>query len=94
MKTKENTKGSKESKISSLIMESDTIEQRISKKRDRLCEIHASIAVYGMSGLSQIQRIKGRELEDRLQFRILQAEEQLLDDKIDIYSVLLKIIKR
>lgn len=76
------------------ILDSDTIDQRIMKKRDKLYSIHASIAVYGMNGLTMEQKAKGRELEDRLEYRIKDAEEKLLDDKIAIYSELLRVIKK
>lgn len=91
-KKKEESVLSKENSIQDL--SNEPIHKRIETKRNMLYDIHASIAVYGMSGLTIEQKIKGRELEDRLQFRILQAEEQLLDDKINIYKELLRIIKQ
>ena len=95
-KTKEKLSEKSELKLESLTQDlnSEDINKRISAKRDKLYGIHASIAVYGMGGLTLEQKAKGRELEDRLQFRILQAEEQLLNDKISIYQELLNVLKK
>lgn len=96
MKTKEKKKEESVLKpeSSTLDFNSEDINKRITAKRNKLYEIHASIAVYGMNGLTFEQKAKGNELEDRLHFRILQAEEQLLNDKIDLYGELLRVIKK
>lgn len=95
-KTKEKPKEKSVLKLESSTQDFDNpnIQKRIIAKRNRLYDIHASIAVYGMNGLTYAQKAKGNELEDRLQFRIQEAEEKLLDDKIDIYQELLRILKK
>ena len=78
-------------------MESNSEEdltKRISDKRDKLAEIHASIAIMGMQELTMEQKAKGRELEDRLHYRTLVAEDKLLDEKIDLFSQLLKVLRK
>lgn len=94
LKTKENMKESKELKPSVMIMGSENIDTRIIQKRNKLIDIHASIGVYSLNGLSYEARAKGLELQDRLEFRTKQYEEKLLDEKIEIYSELLKILKK
>lgn len=95
-KTKENTNETKElqTEEQTLDMSEAGMRKRIEQKKDKLASIFASIEIYGMKGLNLAQKSKGKDLEDRLLFRTLQAEEELLDDKIEIYSELLRIIKK
>ena len=95
-KTKENTNETKELQIEEQTLDTSEagMRKRIEEKKDKLAAVFAGIEVYGMRGLTFAQKAQGRDLEDRLLFRTLQAEEELLDDKIEIYSELLRIIKK
>lgn len=70
-----------------------TIDQRIIEKRNKLIEIHGVLSIYLAQELSFKQKAKATELQDRLEFRVKQYEEKLLDEKIDIYQQVLKIVK-
>ena len=71
----------------------EDLTKSISQKRDKLASIHGSIAIYWRTELTREQRSLGRNLEDKLFYRTLIAEEDLLNDKIEIYSKLLKVLK-
>lgn len=71
-----------------------TIEQRIAEKRNKLIDIHGSLAIYMMQEILPSKRAKAVELQDRLDFRVKDAEEKLLDEKIAIYQQLLDLLKK
>ena len=71
----------------------EDLNKSIKDKRDKLAVIHGSIAIYWRTELTVEQKAEGRNLEDKLFYRTLVAEEDLLNDKIEIYSKLLKVLK-
>lgn len=74
-------------------MSEKSIHTRLKEKRDKLIGIHASLALHMSKELTPMQKGKASEFQDRLDFRILQAEEQLLDDKIDLYEKTLNVLR-
>lgn len=70
------------------------IEQRISEKRDALLSIHAGIAVLLTKPATRATASKIEELQHRLEFRTLNYEEQLLDEKIKIYREVADILRK
>jgi len=84
----------KDLKTKEKTLDSNTLTSEMVDKRKKLEEIASSIALYM---LQQHPREKAAEisvLKDRLHFRTLVAENALLDEKIDIYSQVLKVLKR
>lgn len=71
-----------------------SIETRIMEKRAKLEEIHTSLAVYMLQDMTFEKKAKVAELQDRLFFRTQNAEEALLNDKIDLYSQALSVLKK
>lgn len=71
-----------------------TIDQRISEKRDKLYEIHAAMSIHFQKELTREQRAEASILQDRLEFRTKAYEEQLLDEKIDIFTKVLAVIRK
>lgn len=74
-------------------MNEKTIDERIHEKRGTLIGIHGALAVHMLKKLRIDQKARVSELQDRLEFRIKEAEEQLLDDKIGIYQECLNVLK-
>ncbi len=69
------------------------IDTRIREKRQRLVETAASLSVYMAMQHKPSVVAKVQELQDRLEFRTKQYEEQLLDEKVAIYKECLSLIK-
>ena len=74
--------------------EEKSIHQRITEKRGKLIGIHAMLAVHLAKDLTPAQKAKGLELEDRLHYRTLVAEDALLDEKLAIYQSLLDVLRQ
>lgn len=74
-------------------MSEKSIHERIKEKRDKLIDIHASMALHLAKNLTHTQRAKAQELQDRLEYRIFEYEEKLLDEKLGIYKQLLDTIR-
>lgn len=70
-----------------------SVNDQITEKRKKLEEIHASMSVYMIQAVPRSKTIKINELQDRLEFRVKQYESQLLDEKIDIFTQVLTILK-
>lgn len=87
-------KPSKELKNEKATQDTKSIENQLIEKRKKLEEIHGSLAVWFLKDMTHEQRSKVSELQDRLFFRTQQYELKLLDEKIDIYSQALNILKR
>lgn len=66
----------------------------ILKKRKELGELSATIGVYLGMGLSPNAVAEINYLQERLEFRITQFEDQLLGEKIDIYKQVLAIARK
>lgn len=73
---------------------SKQIVDRVFEKKDVLMKIHASLSVYLGMDLDEKTLRRTRELQERLEFRITEAEENFLDIKIAIFSETLEIIKK
>ncbi|HED38067.1 MAG TPA: hypothetical protein ENI76_07470 [Ignavibacteria bacterium] len=61
--------------------------------KKELQEIHASLSVYIIVKHSRETITEINNLQDRLEYRILKYEEQLLKEKINIYKQALKLAK-
>jgi hypothetical protein len=70
-----------------------SIDERIVEKRDELLKIHASLAIYLLQQVSSSTQGKVQELQDRLEYRVKEYEEKLLDEKIVVYNKVLKLLK-
>lgn len=88
-----NTSNKKNQTQDSNDTQSKSIYQRIDDKRNKLIEIHGSLAIWFQTDIPYSKKAKVKELQDRLDFRILEAEESLLDDKLQIYGEVLSIVK-
>lgn len=64
------------------------------EKREKLKEIHAALSVYMGTNLSKKTMAQMKEKQDRLEYRVMQYEDQLLDEKIKIYQETLNIAKK
>jgi hypothetical protein len=73
--------------------EEKSIDQRIKEKRDKLINIHGSLALHMAKQLRYDQRAKAGEIQDRLLYRTQVFEEALLDEKLKIYQEVLDVLK-
>jgi len=65
----------------------------VMKMKKELQEVHASLSVYMSVELSPEAKSEIVVLQDRLEFRVLQYEGELLKEKISIYKESLKLAK-
>ena len=72
---------------------SQTIYERIKAKRAELSNVHAVMTIHMQKRLTAQQTSKINELQDRLEFRVAQYEEQLLEEKIKVYREALTILR-
>ena len=75
-------------------MSTEPIHKKVERKNKELTEIHASMAVYMSVQQPRDVIAKVNELQSRLEFRLLQYEDQLLDEKIKIYKEVLSLLKK
>jgi hypothetical protein len=71
----------------------DTDQERLVAKRKELAEIHATLDVYFGMGLSPRAGTAISVLQERLEYRTMQAELQLLEDKIALYGEALTVAR-
>jgi stress response protein YsnF len=74
-------------------MNEKSIDERIKEKRNELVDVHGVLALHMSKELTYSQRAKASELQDRLEFRLKQYEEKLLDEKLEIYKEVVKTLK-
>lgn len=69
------------------------IDQLIKARRDELYGIHGTMAVLLALPVPSHKKSKIGELQDRLEFRVKQYELKLLEEKVDIFGQVLKVLK-
>lgn len=75
-------------------MKNQNIDKSIDEKRKELEGLSSTITLrMGMQKFPISVKAKVQELQDRLEFRIKQYENQLLDEKIDTYKQVVKHLK-
>lgn len=71
-----------------------SLATQIKEERDKLANIHGTMALHMNKAHPQKTIAKVQELQDRLEFRVANYELQLLKEKTDIYGQVLDIIKK
>lgn len=69
------------------------IDEQIQDNRQALLELAASLSIYMMTPQLPSVTAKVAELQDRLEFRTKQYENELLKEKVKIYKECLKLVK-
>ena len=65
----------------------------VMEMKQELQEVYASLSIYLNTKISSKTKSEIIVLQDRLEFRMLKYEEQILKEKIQIYKEALKLAK-
>lgn len=74
-------------------MTDKNIHQQIKEGYDKLAEIHGTLAVRLLIDHPPHKKAKAAELQERLEFRLLQHELNLVTEKVAIYKEVVEILK-